>query len=184
MAKNPYINIYGGNPTNGEEDGILLSSDGSFTTPFSVLFDIEKGVTFRCEELGISYKIVKLAFRVESEFEANDKYGEYGVRWRTSISVRNDEEEIGGIQRWRWRVSAYPNIWYNPDMPAEGSNDPESMSQNDWLTNIKIPNSNGVVKAGKNSVFYVRLAHYDGEGLSAQMNRDLGLEITSLIYPR
>lgn len=73
MAKNPYINIYAGDPTEGEKDGFAISSDGSFSAPLSVLFDVlnaddEERNGASSWEYYTVYKYVKLAVRLESGY--------------------------------------------------------------------------------------------------------------------
>jgi hypothetical protein len=76
MAKNPYINIYAGDPTEGEKDGFAISSDGSFSAPLSVLFDVmnaddeERSGASSWEYFSV-YKYVKLAVRLEEGFEVD-----------------------------------------------------------------------------------------------------------------
>lgn len=70
MAKNPYINIYAGDPAEGEKDGFAISSDGSFSAPLSVLFDVlnaddEARDGASSWEYYTVYKYVKLAVRLE-----------------------------------------------------------------------------------------------------------------------
>lgn len=70
MAKNPYINIYGGEVTAGEKDGFAISSSGSFSAPLSVLFDVlnaddEERNGASSWEYYTVYKYVKLAVRLE-----------------------------------------------------------------------------------------------------------------------
>jgi len=77
MAKNPYINIYAGDPTEGEKDGFAISSDGSFSAPLSVLFDVSFPDLVDTR-YPIYYKVVKLAVRLEEGFE---------VDWGVGISV-------------------------------------------------------------------------------------------------
>ena len=87
MAKNPYINIYAGDPTEGEKDGFAISSDGSFSAPLSVLFDVSFPdlVDTRYQ---VCYKVVKLAVRLEEGFAVNGGVGIsvpfYGP-WRLTV---------------------------------------------------------------------------------------------------
>ena len=55
---NPYINIYTGNPTAGAKDGILVSSDGSYSSPIEGI--LNKGQ--------LETKTMKLAIRAEEGY--------------------------------------------------------------------------------------------------------------------
>jgi hypothetical protein len=71
MAKNPYINIYGGDVTEGGTDGTLISCDGSFFYPISMLFDVSKPDI----NLGTLPCVVsKFAFRTEPGYKWSDLY--------------------------------------------------------------------------------------------------------------
>lgn len=64
MAKNPYINIYGGDVTAGEKDGIPISCDGSFFYPVSMLFDVSKAAPAETAQ-GKNCMVKKFAIRTE-----------------------------------------------------------------------------------------------------------------------
>ncbi len=74
MAKNPYINIYAGDPTEGEKDGFAISSDGSFSAPLSVLFDVSFPdlVDMKFPKYPSYYKVIKLAVRLEDGYAVDD----------------------------------------------------------------------------------------------------------------
>ena len=65
MAKNPYINLYGGEVTEGGTDGTPISCDGSFTYPLSMLFDISKPTIVN---LPAKFLVGKFAIRTEPGF--------------------------------------------------------------------------------------------------------------------
>lgn len=56
---NAFINLYGGNPTAGETDGTIISTDGSQTAPLVVTLDASQN----------EVKTVKLAIRCESGYQ-------------------------------------------------------------------------------------------------------------------
>lgn len=55
---NPYINVYGGNPTEGGTDGTVISTDGAQTAPLVVNLDASQNES----------KKVKLGIRCESGY--------------------------------------------------------------------------------------------------------------------
>lgn len=91
MAKNPYINIYGGDVTEGGTDGTLISCDGSFSYPISMLFDVSKPEI----KLGdLPCVVGKFAFRTEPGYIWSDLY----------IKVTNSDSYSA------WDLSWYPSM--------------------------------------------------------------------------
>lgn len=62
---NPYINLYMNNPTEGGTDGSMISTDGNYTSPLTVVLDAAQNET----------KKVKLAIRTEQGFQTSRSEG-------------------------------------------------------------------------------------------------------------
>ena len=78
---NYYINLYAGNPTAGDVDGTVISTDGSYTAPLIVSLDVTQNQS----------KIVKLAIRTESGFKTSGSttisvVGDTDNRWHLALS--------------------------------------------------------------------------------------------------
>lgn len=78
---NSFINIYGGNPTAGQTNGTIISTDGSQTAPLIITLDASKN----------EVKKEKLAIRCESGYQASpgtviQDYGDTNDRWKFSLT--------------------------------------------------------------------------------------------------
>lgn len=76
---NPFINVYSGNPTAGEKDGTIISTDGTHTAPLVVNLDASQN----------EVKVTKLAIRCEDG---------YTTTGNTVIQDDNDTND-------RWKFS-------------------------------------------------------------------------------
>lgn len=79
---NQWINVYKGNPTAGDTDGTVVSSDGLFTAPVSFTLDASVSET----------KVAKLAIRTETGYQTDSA---------TTISDLNDTND-----RWKFSLSS------------------------------------------------------------------------------
>jgi len=112
MAKNPYINIYGGEVTEGGTDGDLISCDGSFFYPISMLFDISKPEPAETLQ-GENCIVKKFAFRTEPGWTyyntwiyltqpPQETYSNWKMNWNSSNVDDNgwkDSSSWGGQYR-------------------------------------------------------------------------------------
>lgn len=78
---NPYINLYTNNPTAGATDGTAISTDGTYTAPFTVTLDASTNES----------KIIPLGIRTESGYiVASDTTisdsGDTNDRWKFSLT--------------------------------------------------------------------------------------------------
>lgn len=76
-----YINIYMNNPTVGETDGTVVSTDGTQLNPLTVTLDATQNES----------KKIKLAVRTESGYAATDgatisDYNDTNDRWKFSLT--------------------------------------------------------------------------------------------------
>ena len=156
MSKNPYINIYGGEVTAGEKDGIPISCDGSFSFPISAFFDIEKP-DYNFEDLGVKFKVFKFAIRTEDGFNTG-----ININDRTTTICVTDYNDIATE---KLRLSWYPNVYKND-------------SSTDW--NWYISKMYSQIK-DTNTLFYLRVGYNDGDDLSSYRNSKF--YVTSMIVP-
>lgn len=156
MAKNPYINIYGGEVTAGEKDGTPISCDGSFSFPISAIFDIAKP-DYIFEDSSVMFKVFKLAIRTEEGFNTGTLSDErqMGI-WVTEYDAYDDEANL--------RLSWYPRVygvddtnwtWYIAKYYAE-------------ITDV-------------NTLFYLRVGYNDGDDLSSYRNSKF--HVIAKIFP-
>ena len=78
---NPYINVYGGNPTEGGTDGTVVSTDGAQTAPLVVNLDAAQNES----------KKIKLGIRCESGYTTQSDTviqdsGDTYDRWKFSLT--------------------------------------------------------------------------------------------------
>lgn len=78
---NSFINLYGGNPTAGDTDGTIISTDGAQTAPLVVVLDASQN----------EVKKTKLAIRCESGYQATPNTviqdnGDTNDRWKFSLT--------------------------------------------------------------------------------------------------
>jgi len=158
MAKNPYINIYGGDVTAGEKDGIPISCDGSFSFPISAFFDIEKP-DYDFEDLGVKFKVFKFAIRTEDGFNTGSSF----TASRTLIRVTDYDD----ITNEKLRLSWYPNV---------SRSDVSSSTNWKWY----ISKIYGEIKE-INTLFYLRVGYNDGDDLSSYRNTKFNVE--AKIFP-
>jgi hypothetical protein len=129
MAKNPYINIYGGEVTEGGTDGELISCDGSFFYPISMFFDISKPAPSEKKPTRICM-VQKFAVRTEPGW-AHD-----GVH----ILITQPTETYS---RSRWAVNMYH----------------ADVDDNGWTDHAVWGNRYVAETVNKNKIFYLRLAY-------------------------
>lgn len=162
MAKNPYINIYGGEVTEGGTDGTLISCDGSFFYPISMLFDISKPAPAETL-IGKDCIVKKFAFRTEPGW-AHD-----GVK----ISITQPSESYS---RSRWYMN-----WHSGDADYDGWKDDWSR----WGGGYRESTVN------VNKIFYLKL-RYNGRWYEEDLDkmvdhfghyRDTGISIEAKIAP-
>lgn len=158
MAKNPYINIYGGDVTAREKDGTPISCDGSFSFPISAFFDIEKP-DYNFEDLGVKFKVFKFAIRTEDGFNT----GSSSTASRTLIRVTNYDDMADEKLRLSW----YPFV---------NRSDASSSINWDWY----ISKIYGEIKE-TNTLFYLRVGYNDGDDLSSYRNTKFNVE--AKIFP-
>lgn len=158
MAKNPYINIYGGEVTAGGKDGIPISCDGSFSFPISAFFDIEKP-DYNFEDLGVKFKVFKFAIRTEEGFNT----GSFSDTTRTMVRVTDYNDIINEKLRLSW----YPFV---------NRSDVSSSTNWDWY----ISKIYGEIKE-TNTLFYLRVGYNDGDDLSSYRNTKFNVE--AKIFP-
>lgn len=158
MAKNPYINIYGGDVTAGEKDGIPISCDGSFSFPISAFFDIEKP-DYDFEDLGVKFKVFKFAIRTEDGFNT----GSSSTASRTLIRVTNYDD----MANEKLRLSWYPFV-----------NRSDVSSSTNWYWYIS--KNYGEIKE-TNTLFYLRVGYSDGDDLLSYRNTKFNVE--AKIFP-
>lgn len=158
MAKNPYINIYGGEVTAGGKDGTPISCDGSFSFPIFAIFDIAKP-DYIFEDSGVMFKVFKLAIRTEEGFNTgtltDDK--QMGI-WIT------DTEYNAGHEEKNLRLSWYPFV--NGDIDANWT----------WYIAKYYAEITDV-----NTLFYLRVGYRDGEDLSVYRNSKF--HVIAKIFP-
>lgn len=158
MAKNPYINIYGGDVTAGEKDGTPISCDGSFSFPISAFFDIEKP-DYNFEDLGVRFKVFKFAIRTEDGFNT----GSLSDTKRTLIRVTDYDD----IMNEKLRLSWYPFV-----------NRDDASSSINWSWYIS--KFYGEIKE-TNTLFYLRAGYSDGDDLLSYRNTKFNVE--AKIFP-
>ena len=158
MAKNPYINIYGGDVTAGEKDGTPISCDGSFSFPISAIFDIAKP-DYTYEDAGVMFKVFKLAIRTEDGFNTGTLSDDKQMWIRvtdTGYNAYHDEANL--------RLSWYPRVygvddanwnWYIAKYYAE-------------ITDV-------------NTLFYLRVRYKNGDNLSSYRNSKF--HVIAKIFP-
>lgn len=158
MAKNPYINVYGGDVTAGEKDGTPISCDGSFSFPISAIFDIEKP-DYDFEDLGVKFKVFKFAIRTEEGFNT----GWASDNTRTMIRVTDYDDMADEKLRLSW----YPFV-----------NRDDISSSINW--NWYISKIYGEIKE-TNTLFYLRAGYSDGDDLLSYRNTKFNVE--AKIFP-
>lgn len=158
MAKNPYINIYGGDVTAGEKDGIPISCDGSFSFPISAFFDIEKP-DYNFEDLGVRFKVFKFAIRTEDGFNTGSSF----TASRTLIRVTNYDD----ITDEKLRLSWFPFV-----------NRIDASSSTNWYWYIS--KDYGEIK-DTNTLFYLCVGYNDGDDLLSYRNTKFNVK--AKIFP-
>lgn len=158
MAKNPYINIYGGDVTAGEKDGTPISCDGSFSFPISAFFDIEKP-DYNFEDLGVKFKVFKFAIRTEDGYNTGSSF----TASRTLIRVTDYDD----ITNEKLRLSWYQFV---------NRSDVSSSTNWDWY----ISKFYGEIKE-TNTLFYLRVGYNDGDDLSSFKNSKFNVK--AKIFP-
>jgi hypothetical protein len=98
MAINPYINLYGGEVTEGGTDGTPISCDGAFTYPLSMLFDISKPTI-----VGKKCLIGKFAVRTAP-----------GFCWENLTITFNDPIDPLADKYTAWSLSWYNDFFTGP----------------------------------------------------------------------
>lgn len=134
MAINPYINLYGGEVTAGETDGIPISCDGSFSYPVKMLFDVSKPTFVRSWNRylvsspfairtapGLTWENVRITFDKQSSLNSyfylswRNNFETESMMWDNIYSGYSPDNPVG-VNKLFYVALNYTGPKYNADL--------------------------------------------------------------------